>query len=286
MSDETRIPAQRDLPPGRLQRRKEHLVAEVSMWDREAKRRRRRLALVLVPVVLAVLAVTGFTTYALTREPTHLESIGCFETAELDGSIAVVNADGRNPTAICAKLWRKGDMGLGPAPESLAACVLETGAVGVFPSSGKDTCNTSDSPTFPRRTRRRRSASPLFATRSPWSSVPRTEVRSVLRNAYGRRRPARSFATSSPPAGTRTGASRSSGTGSPRGVRAPRWAWGSTASGRSSSSSPSRTSSGRLRRARALRPFRAPDVRRGQRRRIAVQEDAEARTMASREQRR
>jgi hypothetical protein len=140
MSDETRIPAQRDLPPGRLQLRKEHLVREVTTWDREAKRRRRRLALVLVPAVLAVLAVTGFTTYALTREPTHLESVGCFETAELDGNIALVNADGRTPTAICAELWRQGDMGPTPAPESLAACVLETGAVGVFPSSGNDTC--------------------------------------------------------------------------------------------------------------------------------------------------
>jgi hypothetical protein len=140
MNDETRIPAQRDLPPGRLQLRKEHLVREVAMWERAAQRRRRRLALAVVPAVFAVLAVTGFTTYALTREPTHLESVGCFETAQLDGNVAMVNADGRAPTAICAELWRQGDMGPGPAPKSLAACVLETGAVGVFPSSGKDTC--------------------------------------------------------------------------------------------------------------------------------------------------
>jgi hypothetical protein len=140
MNDDTRIPAHRDLPPGRLQLRKEHLVREVAMWDRAAQRRRRRLALVLVPAVLALLTAAGFTTYALTREPSHLESVGCFETAELDGNIAIVNADGRGPTAICAELWRQGDMGPGPAPKSLAACVLETGAVGVFPSSGKDTC--------------------------------------------------------------------------------------------------------------------------------------------------
>jgi hypothetical protein len=140
MNDETRIPAQRDLPPGRLQQRKEHLVREVSMWNRTARRRRRRLVLVLVPAVVAVLALTGFTTYALTREPTHLESVGCYATAELDGNIAVINADGRDPTAICAELWREGDMGPGPAPERLAACVLETGAVGVFPSSGAGTC--------------------------------------------------------------------------------------------------------------------------------------------------
>jgi hypothetical protein len=140
MNDETRIPAQRDLPPGRLQPRKEHLVGEVTMWDRAARQRRRRIALAIVPAVLVVLAVTGFTTYALTREPTHLESVGCFETAELDGNTAIVNADGRDPTAICAELWRQGSIGPGPAPESLAACVLETGAVGVFPSSGEDTC--------------------------------------------------------------------------------------------------------------------------------------------------
>jgi hypothetical protein len=140
MSDEPRIPAQRDLPPGRLQLRRGHLASEVTMWEREAQRRRRRLALVLVPAVAAVLAVTGFTTYALTREPTRLESVGCYETAELDGNIAVVNADGRAPAAVCAELWRQGDMGPGPAPENLAACVLETGAVGVFPSWGKDTC--------------------------------------------------------------------------------------------------------------------------------------------------
>ncbi len=91
------------------------------------------------PAVIAVLAVTGFTTYALTREPTHLESVGCFETADLDGNIAIVNADGRDPTAICAELWRQGDMGPGPAPRVWPpAC--STGALGVFPSSGKYTC--------------------------------------------------------------------------------------------------------------------------------------------------
>ena len=149
MNDEPRIPAQRDLPPGRLQLRKEHLVREVAMWERAAQRRRRRLALVLVPAVLVALAVTGFTTYALTREPSHLESVGCFETAELDGNIAIVNADGRGPRAICVELWRQGDMGPGPAPESLAACVLETGAIGVFPSSGEDTCEQLGLADFP-----------------------------------------------------------------------------------------------------------------------------------------
>jgi hypothetical protein len=116
-------------------------VRELTTWDQAMRRRTRRLMLVLVPAVIVVLGVTGFTTYALTREPTHLESIGCYETAALDGNIAIVNADGRDPTAVCGDLWRDGAMGPGPAPESLAACVLATGAIGVFPSSGKGTCD-------------------------------------------------------------------------------------------------------------------------------------------------
>ena len=140
MTDEIFIPAERDLPPGRLQRRKEHLVSEVSQWDGAVRRRRRRLLLVLVPAAAILLAVTGFTTYALTREPTHLESVGCFETAALEGNVAVVGADGRPPTAICAELWQQGAMGIRAAPNTLAACVLDSGAIGVFPSSGGGTC--------------------------------------------------------------------------------------------------------------------------------------------------
>jgi hypothetical protein len=140
MTDELFIPAERGLPPGQLQRRKEHLVSEVGAWDATVRRRRRRLFLVLAPAAAVLLAVTGFTTYALTREPTHLESVGCFETAELDANVAIVNADGRDPAVICAELWQQGAMGAGAAPDSLAACVLDTGAIGVFPSSGESTC--------------------------------------------------------------------------------------------------------------------------------------------------
>jgi hypothetical protein len=140
MTDELFLPAERDLPPGRLERRKEHLVRELNISDRAARRRKRRIALVLVPAIIVLLGLTGFTTYALTREPTHFESLACYETADVNGNITVVDTDGRDPVAICAELWRDGVMGQGPAPESLAACVLETGPVGVFPSSGEDTC--------------------------------------------------------------------------------------------------------------------------------------------------
>jgi hypothetical protein len=140
MNEEFHIPPERDLPPGRLQRRKEHLVSELSMQDRVTRRRRRRLGLILVPAVVLVLGVTGFTTYALTREPTHLETVGCYDEDSLGADVAVVSADGRDPTVICSEIWQEGDLAGAPVPSKLAACVLDTGAIGVFPSSDAATC--------------------------------------------------------------------------------------------------------------------------------------------------
>lgn len=138
MTRELSIPPERDVPAGRLERRRAHLVREIAVAGERARTRRRRLFLVLVPAVLLALAATGFTTYVLTREPTQLESIGCFEQADLEANTSIVGSDGRHPVEICAEVLRT-TMGTA-APERLAACVLESGAVGVFPSSGADTC--------------------------------------------------------------------------------------------------------------------------------------------------
>jgi hypothetical protein len=126
-----KIPSARELP--RAAARKEHLVAELDSWDATARRRRRRFVLVAAPAVLFLLAVTGFTAYAVIREPTHLESIGCYERASLDASVAVVGADERTPADICGEVWRTGGFGDAGASPELTACVLPTGAVGVFP---------------------------------------------------------------------------------------------------------------------------------------------------------
>ncbi len=137
MSDRLSIPPERDLPEGQLQRRKEHLVSEIVLGDTAARKRRRRLSHVLVPAVLLALAATGFTTYVLTREPTQLESVGCYTRADLEANVSVVAADGRDPVAICAEVLRTT---IGPTAGGLEACVLEGGAVGVFPG-GPRTCS-------------------------------------------------------------------------------------------------------------------------------------------------
>jgi hypothetical protein len=134
--NEFEIPPERDFPSGEHERRAKHLVRELT-----TTRRRRRLVLSLVPAVAILLtAATGFTAYTLLRtEPTHLESIGCYDRASIGGNVTVVSPDGRSPVAQCRDLWQQGVVGE-PVPAQLAACVLSTGPVGVFPSEGDQTC--------------------------------------------------------------------------------------------------------------------------------------------------
>jgi hypothetical protein len=141
MTEKLRIPDRRELPAVWIEGRRDHLVAELA--GRPATpRRRRRIVIALVPAVAVLLGATAFTTYALTREPTHLESIGCYDRASLGANTSVVSADGRDPVTICAGVWRQGALGAN-VPKQLEACVLQTGAIGVFPGSeGGDTCSS------------------------------------------------------------------------------------------------------------------------------------------------
>lgn len=129
------IPNERNLPPGQLERRRSHLVRELKL-----RRRRRRFVLSLVPAVaILLIAATGFTAYVLRTEPSHFESIGCYDRADLSANVSIVNPDPRGPLALCRELWEQGAVG-SPVPDRLAACVLTTGPVGVFPSSDAQTC--------------------------------------------------------------------------------------------------------------------------------------------------
>jgi hypothetical protein len=138
------VPAERDLPSGRLLLRKELLMAELLQTSTEDpvrgpepswSRRRRWVAFALIPAALIGAAAT----YALTRSPDRIvDGIGCYAEPRLDADTTVVSADGRDPVAICAGLW--GNIGSGSAPP-LVACVLPVGsAVGVFPSDDPGIC--------------------------------------------------------------------------------------------------------------------------------------------------
>jgi hypothetical protein len=91
-------------------------------------------------VGLVVLGTTGFTTYVLTRtEPTELDSIGCYDRATLDANVAVIGGSG-DPVAACRRVWGDGGFPGAPVPARLAACVLESGAIAVFPATRDTTC--------------------------------------------------------------------------------------------------------------------------------------------------
>ena len=68
-----------------------------------------------------------------------METVGCFERASLSANVTVVSAS-RDPAAICSEILQAGDLPGAPVPDELASCVLDTGAIGVFPSSGPETC--------------------------------------------------------------------------------------------------------------------------------------------------
>jgi hypothetical protein len=128
MDDPLLLPPDRDLPARRLQLRREHLVREITT----SRRRVRRLVSALAAAAL-VLAATGFGAYELTRELTHVDSIGCFERADVDGNVTVIGSEAADPVAACAALWRSGAVGSTTTAPSLTACVLDTGAVAVMP---------------------------------------------------------------------------------------------------------------------------------------------------------
>jgi hypothetical protein len=137
LNEHRHIPSARDYPEGRQELWRDHLVNELSRHDGAVRRQRRRLVLALAVGVSVLVAASGFTTYAMTREVTQVDSVGCFDAADLRANVTIVSADGRDARAICAEVWRAD--GASPAP-SLEACILESGVVGVFPATGAGTC--------------------------------------------------------------------------------------------------------------------------------------------------
>ena len=103
-----------------------------SLW------RTRRRRVYLVPIVAAAALAAATLAWALTRGPTQHLDIGCYATIDLHGRAAVVPATEASPIETCEKLWLTGVFGKPPPP--LEACVLPSGAVGVFPSPEENSC--------------------------------------------------------------------------------------------------------------------------------------------------
>jgi hypothetical protein len=103
---------------------------------------KRRVAWVLVPLAL----VTAAAGYGLLYKVTQPLVVVCYEQPALGAPRTVVSASRDDPGAACGSLWLAGGefngQGSKPIPR-LAACLLGSGAVGVFPATSRaDTCTT------------------------------------------------------------------------------------------------------------------------------------------------
>jgi hypothetical protein len=110
-----------------------------------AGRPRTRVSVRVLAAVAVALALLGLgaAAYLNSRRPTHSLGVGCYAANRLDAATFVVQARARHEVDACAALWRDGTLGspgsTGSAVPPLVACVLPSGAVGVFPG-GPSTC--------------------------------------------------------------------------------------------------------------------------------------------------
>jgi hypothetical protein len=95
---------------------------------------RRRWRLVAGGALVVASLVTAAAVWVVTRPAGNPTRVACFAAADLDADTAVVAASaGGDPITSCEEVWRNGSFrGWGAVPP-LAACVLASGTVGVFP---------------------------------------------------------------------------------------------------------------------------------------------------------
>lgn len=146
MRDELRVPTERDLPPGRMTLRKDHLMREISRTEGGSHRRRISLAVLAPSAVLLLGATAVAANYLISPPPpeTVAASVACYQEADLSASAAYKGSTGESPLDVCAKLWSSGQVDVSTTSvPPLVACPLgaeDPGTVGVFPNSDPTIC--------------------------------------------------------------------------------------------------------------------------------------------------
>lgn len=136
--------AQNPAPPGEYAGLGEGALAELAIQrvlaaaPPVARRRWWRRRRIVVPAIAIVALGSAAAGYELTRPVTSPLSVGCY-AAPSRTALAVVVPSGTSATATCRPLWLNGTLGGGGVPP-LYACVLPSGALGVFPSRDGTPC--------------------------------------------------------------------------------------------------------------------------------------------------
>jgi hypothetical protein len=123
----------------------ERIIAEPA---RRAKQARRRALWILIPAAVLLL---GAASYALYHKVTEPSLVVCYQDASLEANRAGVPPATSGPVRVCQGLWQSGGAFFSPghSPPALVACVLDNGAIGVFPEDGDpDACQELGLATF------------------------------------------------------------------------------------------------------------------------------------------
>lgn len=134
------LPPDRDLPSGRLEQRRAHLVREL-----RRPARRRRWAVLLVPVALLLGSGAVAATQLLGDEEVQdFLAVDCYARADLGARSVEVRTDpagepgarpgDRSAASLCGDAFRGGRLGRARTPPRLHACV-RGGEIAVFPGT-------------------------------------------------------------------------------------------------------------------------------------------------------
>jgi hypothetical protein len=104
---------------------------------RLARHFRRRPTHVLLFAVVAC-GVVAAAAWALTLGGGQRRTVGCYRAVDLHAPIFIAPVHG-SPTSTCLSVWRRGELGV-QRPSRLDACILDSGAIGVFPGGSGDAC--------------------------------------------------------------------------------------------------------------------------------------------------
>ena len=104
-------------------------------WLIHALRRRPTYSVVLA---LFVCGVVGAGAWAWTQRGGERATVGCYQDPAQTARTVIVAIHG-SPVSTCLGVWRRGELGT-RRPTRLEACVLPSGAIGVFPLGLVDVC--------------------------------------------------------------------------------------------------------------------------------------------------
>jgi hypothetical protein len=123
----------RDLPSAHA------LFAEITA-QRPRRVRRRTMVIAVALLILLVASLIGAFALLNSDEPTVLGAVVCAPNAIYPIDHGWLAPSGGDPIAACEEPWDNGVFGTDGSSSGLDACVLPTGAVGVFPGEFGSVC--------------------------------------------------------------------------------------------------------------------------------------------------